>query len=75
MPLYEYVCRTCDKSFELLIRGDDTPTCPHCQSRKLDKLLSVVAGHVAGGKGTPAPAPGGCSLPQCGLGGCGGMGG
>jgi hypothetical protein len=37
--------------------------------------LSVVAGHVAGGKGTPAPAPGGCSLPQCGMGGCGGMGG
>jgi hypothetical protein len=31
--------------------------------------------HVAGGKGTPAPAPGGCSLPQCGMGGCGGMGG
>ena len=73
MPLYEYACRTCDKSFELLVRGDDRPACPHCHSWKLDKLLSVVSGHVAGGKGTAAPEPGTCGKPQCGMGGCGGM--
>ena len=73
MPLYEYVCQKCDKSFELLVRGDDTPQCPHCHSRKLDKLLSVVSGHVAGGKGYASPDPGGCGKPQCGMGGCGGM--
>jgi hypothetical protein len=37
--------------------------------------LSVVSGHVAGSKGNAAPDPGGCGLPQCGMGGCGGMGG
>jgi hypothetical protein len=37
--------------------------------------LSVVAGHVAGGKGYASPDPGGCGKPQCGMGGCGGMGG
>ena len=73
MPLYEYVCRKCDKSFELLVRGDETPKCPHCQGRKLEKLLSVVSGHVSAGKGRAAPEPGGCGLPQCGTGGCGGM--
>jgi hypothetical protein len=57
---------------QLLIRGDDTPECPHCQSRKLNKLLSVVAGHVAGGNGGAAAQAGGCGLPQCGRGGCGG---
>jgi hypothetical protein len=35
--------------------------------------LSVVSGHVAGGKGASAPDPAGCGKPQCGMGGCGGM--
>ncbi len=73
MPLYEYVCRACEERFELLVRGDDTPQCPHCHGKKLEKLLSVVSGHVAGGKGNAASEPGGCGRPQCGTGGCGGM--
>jgi len=71
MPLYEYACRDCGKSFEILVRGAEKPVCPHCESRKLDKLLSVVSGHVAGGRA--APAPGGCGRPQCGTGGCQGL--
>ena len=74
MPLYEYACRDCGKSFEILVRGTEKPACPHCESRKLDKLLSVVSGHVAGGRGgAPAPTPGGCGRPQCGTGGCQGL--
>jgi hypothetical protein len=34
--------------------------------------LSVVSGHVAGG-GTSAPAES-CGRPQCGMGGCAGLG-
>ena len=71
MPLYEYACRACEKHFELLVRGDQKPACPHCRSRKLDKLLSVVSGHVAGGQGAKASQmPGDCGRPQCGRGGC-----
>lgn len=75
MPLYEYACRECGREFEVLVRGEETPVCPHCESRKLDKLLSVAAGHVAKGKPSGGAEPaGGCGRPQCGSGGCMGLG-
>jgi putative FmdB family regulatory protein len=75
MPLYEFACPKCESNFELLIRGGETPECPDCHSRKLEKLLSVPAAHVGGGQSLPicdAPRPagpcgmGGCGLPECG---------
>ncbi|MFN0019816.1 MAG: FmdB family zinc ribbon protein [Pirellulaceae bacterium] len=75
MPLYEYACKKCDKEFELLIRGSEQPECPTCHTTKLEKLLSVPAGHAAGSKSLPMCGPpmpqGGCGLPQCGMGACG----
>ena len=73
MPLYEYACRKCGRGCELLVRGTEKPECPHCRSTALDKLVSVAAGHVARGK-EPAPSAGNCGRPQCGTGGCMGMG-
>jgi len=72
MPLYEYSCQECSRKIELLVRGDETPVCPHCHGTRLTKLLSVVSGHVAGGG--DAGAAGGCGRPQCGMGGCAGLG-
>jgi putative FmdB family regulatory protein len=72
MPLYEYSCEKCSQKVELLIRGDEKPECPHCQSTTLTKLLSVVSGHVAGGGGNAAMAEV-CGRPQCGMGGCAGL--
>ena len=73
MPLYEYACRACDQQCELLVRGDEQPTCPHCGSRKLTKQLSVVATHVASGGSARQALPPGCGRPQCGQEGCGGL--
>ncbi len=73
MPLYEYSCQKCSQKIELLIRGDEKPECPHCQSTKLTKLLSVVSGHVAKGGGDAGDG-GMCGRPQCGMGGCAGLG-
>lgn len=76
MPLYEYACQQCSSEFELLLRRDEKPRCPKCDSSKLEKLLSVPAAHMAGAKDLPvchAPPSGGCGLPQCGTGGCGGI--
>jgi putative FmdB family regulatory protein len=73
MPLYEYSCQKCSRKIELLVRGHETPECPHCQSTELTKLLSVVSGHVAGGSGDSAAAEG-CGRPQCGMSGCAGLG-
>lgn len=74
MPLYEYTCRKCERDFELLIRSDETPQCPECGSRKLDKLLSVPAAHVGSGAnplpicGVPSMAA--CGRPECSQGRC-----
>jgi putative FmdB family regulatory protein len=43
MPIYEYICKDCDKQFELLIRESTVLECPSCKSRKLEKQLSVFA--------------------------------
>jgi len=74
MPLYEYSCRTCGAKVELLIRGDEQPVCPECRGTRLTKLLSVVAGHVAKEGGDGPGMQGGCGRPQCGSGGCAGLG-
>ena len=74
MPLYEYSCEGCGRMLELLIRSSEQPVCPHCQGTKLTKLVSVVAGHVADGGGKSSDTTGGCGRPQCGTGGCAGLG-
>jgi putative FmdB family regulatory protein len=76
MPLYEYHCKQCRADHELLIRGGERPVCPQCGGERMTKLLSVPAGHVAGG-GLPVAsreAFNGCGKPGCGPQGCG-MGG
>lgn len=73
MPLYEYACQSCHSQFELLIRGNEQPHCPQCESNRLEKLLSVPAAHAGSSKELPVCRPmpaGGCGLPQCGQGGC-----
>ncbi len=41
MPLYEYKCEACDKTFEVLqkISADPLSECLHCQG-KVEKLIS-----------------------------------
>ena len=45
MPLYEYRCNDCKKRFQYLvgmIADNPNPTCPKCQSKDLQKLMSRV---------------------------------
>ena len=50
MPLFDFVCKTCGSSFELLVRGSDAPVCPECGSAALEKQVSLPAqpGKTAG---------------------------
>ena len=41
MPIYEYACQACGREFETLVLGREEPSCPSCQSRDLDRLLSL----------------------------------
>lgn len=42
MPIFEYVCGKCDHRFEQIVYGETTAVaCPACQSKKLEKQLSL----------------------------------
>ena len=43
MPIYEYMCRTCDLHFEALVRGEAKPACPSCGSTEGERLFSLPA--------------------------------
>jgi putative FmdB family regulatory protein len=43
MPIFEYVCGKCKHSFETIVQGNKQATCPKCNSRKLEKQLSIFA--------------------------------
>jgi putative FmdB family regulatory protein len=74
MPIFEYRCRECGKTFETIVHGSNPKTvCKSCGSKKVEQLLSVFA--VAGGSSTstttaaePGPCP--CGSPRRGM--CGG---
>ncbi|MDB5108731.1 MAG: hypothetical protein JWM69_1672 [Candidatus Binatus sp.] len=80
MPIYEYRCEDCDRSFEALVRnGHDDAQCPHCQGGKLSRELSTFAARGSNGDGASAAAKtiamngssGGMRGGGCGSGGCG----
>jgi putative FmdB family regulatory protein len=68
MPIFEYVCRTCEHRFEKLVYGGERPECPACRGRKLEKQLSVFAAATKGGDAPRRAAPlapcGSCGDPR-----------
>jgi putative FmdB family regulatory protein len=40
MPIYDYQCRNCGISFELVVLKSTVVACPTCQSRDLEQLVS-----------------------------------
>ena len=45
MPIYEYVCASCGKEFEKLVRqSSPAPECPDCHSKD---FINRVAGPIA----------------------------
>jgi len=66
MPIYEYRCRNCQKSFEqLILSSQEKAACPQCGSAKVERLLSVFS------SGRDIDSFGGQSAPPAGGGGCG----
>jgi putative FmdB family regulatory protein len=43
MPLYDYSCGKCNRSFELLVISSTVPVCPHCGGTRLQLLMSAPA--------------------------------
>ncbi len=73
MPVYEYVCTTCKKAFELLLTGSEKPACPHCGKKKVEKQFSTFAvGDAASAEPMAPPGCHGCGENR-GPGSCPGM--
>lgn len=64
MPLFEYQCRECGRSFEAFVTGERKAACPGCHGENLAKLLSrpgmVGAGSESATARSAEPSFGGC---------------
>lgn len=52
MPIYEYHCDICDKTFESLVLGNETPGCPFCNNENVKRIMSAC-GFVSKGSAGP----------------------
>jgi putative FmdB family regulatory protein len=43
MPIYEYICQGCGHQFEKIVKLDESPNCPECDSGELEKQFTVAA--------------------------------
>lgn len=65
MPVYEYECQSCRKTFEQYLKSaaaEGDVTCPECGAKRVSRIPSVFAARAAA-----APV----ELPQRGCGRCG----
>jgi putative FmdB family regulatory protein len=69
MPIYAYHCSACGTDFEKLVRNGAQVTCPACESRKLQRRISLPARPTSGSKSADFSSLG---PPQGGGGCCGG---
>jgi putative FmdB family regulatory protein len=72
MPIYEYVCMECDNHFEeIVLKQDETVSCPNCNSENTKRLMSACRAKIAGGdisiNGSSSSSSGcaGCSGGNC----------
>ena len=69
MPIYEFVCMSCESHFEELVRVDQSADCPDCGSANVRRQLSTFAAHgVSTQPSFGGPAGGGCCGGACGCG-------
>ena len=64
MPLFDYVCGKCHRRSEILVRGDETPVCPHCGADRLEKQMSAFAA-MGAAAAEPACAISGDGVKSC----------
>ncbi len=60
MPIFEYICKECNREFEALVYGSEKAECPACHSKKLEPRLSVFAVATKGSNASPMSSAGPC---------------
>jgi putative FmdB family regulatory protein len=43
VPIYDFKCLDCGEQFETLVLKASTPSCPACQSARLEQLVSMFS--------------------------------
>ena len=61
MPIYAYACSDCAHEFETLVRSGESPACPECGSRRLDRQISLIAKPASGGPSSARDAAPACA--------------
>lgn len=68
MPIYEFECENCGKTFETLVLSrSDEVSCPHCGGRDLRRVMSICAFSTGGRFRSTASTSScsGCSATSC----------
>jgi len=66
MPIYEFKCKKCSNTFEILFRSSNenlTVVCPVCKSKKVEKLMSIFGGKIGN---TSSASCSSCAATSCG---------
>ena len=69
MPIYEFECKKCHKTFEALLKRMDEKAkepCPECGSKETARKLSVFAAAASSGSKSAPQAPQGGGCGRCG---------
>ena len=50
MPLYEFVCQSCDSEFEMIVSfsATESPACPTCKANDVQRKMGLPAIHFKG---------------------------
>jgi putative FmdB family regulatory protein len=67
MPIYEFRCRKCKQTFEVIYRNredNQSVTCPECKSTRTQRLMSTFAGKI-GNTSTGGASCGSCAATSC----------
>lgn len=76
MPIYEYQCNDCTKTFEYLVLGQSEPeNCQYCNAANIQRLMSACGFFSKGSGGeTVRAAAGSSACGSCTAGSCSGCG-
>jgi len=73
MPLHEFVCVDCGQEFEeLILKEDETVTCPGCRGSNAQKLISACKFRTGGPVVQGSPSANAVTSRGSGCGGCAG---
>jgi putative FmdB family regulatory protein len=64
MPIFEYLCKDCQKRFEAILYGKQQPQCPQCHGTNLDQQISkfAVGASHAPAAASPCASAGCCEM-------------